>query len=82
MALGKEEALLWFKQFLLENFDVEEDELVDEASISDDLCLDGLDVSEILLSIEDYLGLDIDHREYDKWETYGDMINSLSASFD
>lgn len=82
MTSSKEEALGWFKSILMENFDIDEEELVVEASIEDDLDLGAGDVSDILFLIEEILGLVIDHRDYDKWETYGDMVNTISEQYE
>lgn len=65
------------KKLLSEQLDVEEDKITMESSISEDLGADSLDVVELLMSIEDNLGVAIPDEEAANIKTVGDVVNFI-----
>ena len=56
---------------LIDEFDIEEVDLHDEASFGDDLEVDSLDVVDLVMRIEGEFGIKISEEEYERMETLG-----------
>lgn len=57
------------KAILSEQFDVEEDSITMESSITDDLGADSLDVVDLLMSIEDEFEVEVPDSEVENIKT-------------
>ncbi|NLL82488.1 MAG: acyl carrier protein [Tissierellia bacterium] len=56
-------------------FNIEQDKITRETSFKDDLNADSLDLVELIMSLEDEYGLEIDDEEAEKIKTVGDSID-------
>ena len=65
------------KAILSEQFDVEEDSITMESSITDDLGADSLDVVDLLMSIEDEFEVEVPDSEVENIKTVGDLVKYL-----
>ena len=65
------------KAILSEQFDVEEDSITMESSITDDLGADSLDVVDLLMSIEDEFEVEVPDSEVENIKTVGDLVNYI-----
>ncbi len=64
-------------ELISEQFDKDIDELTEEMSFVDDLNADSVDIVELVMSIEDELGVAIDDEELNGLATIGDVIEYI-----
>ena len=62
------------KAILSEQFDVEEDSITPETSITEDLGADSLDVVDLLMSIEDEFEIEIPHGGVEDIKAVGEVV--------
>ena len=67
------------KSIIVEQLGVEADEVTPEASFTEDLGADSLDIVELVMALEEEFGLDIPDEEADKLKTVGDAMNYLKS---
>ena len=65
------------KDIIVEQLDVEEDAVTMEASITDDLGADSLDVVDLVMSIEDSFDVEIPDEEVENIKTVGDIVKYI-----
>ena len=65
------------KAILSEQFDVEEDSITLESSITEDLGADSLDVVDLLMSIEDEFEVEVPDTEVENIKTVGDLVKYI-----
>ena len=67
------------KGIIAENLDVDEQEITPDASFTEDLGADSLDIVELVMALEEEFGIDIPDEDADKIKTVGDAINYLKS---
>ena len=65
------------KDIIVEQLDVEEDAVTMEASITDDLGADSLDVVDLVMSIEESFDVEIPYEEVENIKTVGDIVKYI-----
>lgn len=65
------------KDIIVEQLDVEEDAVTMEASITDDLGADSLDVVDLVMSIEESFDVEIPDEEVENIKTDGDIVKYI-----
>lgn len=65
------------KDIIVEQLDVEEDAVTMEASITDDLGADSLDVVDLVMSIEESFDAEIPDEEVENIKTVGDIVKYI-----
>ena len=65
------------KDIIVEQPDVEEDAVTMEASITDDLGADSLDVVDLVMSIEESFDVEIPDEEVENIKTVGDIVKYI-----
>lgn len=65
------------KDIIVEQLDVEEDEVTMEASITEDLGADSLDVVDLVMSIEESFDVEIPDEEVENIKTVGDIVKYI-----
>jgi len=73
------ETIARIKGIMVDKFGIEESALVDNASFSNDLGLDSLDVLETFMELEKKFGIKISDEEAEKLTTVGSLINYITA---
>lgn len=68
------------KKLVVENLNVEEGKVTNDAKFIDDLGADSLDTVELLMALEEELGTEIPEEEAQKITTVQDVINYVSKS--
>ena len=68
------------KDIIVEQLDVEEDAVTMEASITDDLGADSLDVVDLVMSIEESFDVEIPDEEVENIKTVGDIVKFIDAN--
>ena len=65
------------KDLIVEQLDVEEDAVTMEASITEDLGADSLDVVDLVMSIEESFDVEIPDEEVENIKTVGDIVKYI-----
>lgn len=65
------------KDIIVEQLDVEEDAVTMEASITDDLGADSLDVVDLVMSIEESFDVEIPDEEVENIKTVCDIVKYI-----
>ena len=65
------------KDIIVEQLDVEEDAVTMEASITEDLGADSLDVVDLVMSIEESFDVEIPDDEVENIKTVGDIVKYI-----
>ena len=65
------------KDIIVEQLDVEEDAVTMEASITEDLGADSLDVVDLVMSIEESFDVEIPDEEVENIKTVGDTVKYI-----
>ena len=68
------------KDIIVEQLDVEEDAVTMEASITDDLGADSLDVVDLVMSIEESFDVEIPDEEVENIKTVGSLVSYIEAN--
>ncbi|MBE6903656.1 MAG: acyl carrier protein [Ruminococcaceae bacterium] len=66
------------REFIVEQFGVEENEVTMETAFIDDLNADSLDVVELIMAIEEEFNIEVDDSQVEEIQTVGDVVNYLS----
>jgi len=73
------ELLEKIKKIVSEQLDVDPEQVVPEASFVDDLGADSLDLTELIMAMEDEFGMEIDDEEAQKLRTVQDVIDYIES---
>jgi acyl carrier protein len=73
--MKKEEVLSRLKEIIVERLDVEEDQIVPEASFVEDLGADSLDIVELIMGIEEEFDIEIPDEDAEKLTSVGEAMN-------
>lgn len=65
------------KDIIVEQLDVEEDAVTMEASITEDLGADSLDVVDLVMSIEESFDVEVPDEEVENIKTVGDIVKYI-----
>jgi len=68
------------KTIVAEQLDVSQEQVVPEASFVDDLGADSLDLTELIMAMEDEFGLEIDDDKAQELRTVQDVISYVEAN--
>jgi acyl carrier protein len=72
--MGVEERI---RAIIAEQLEVQEDEVVPEASFADDLGADSLDLVELVMAMEEEFGIEITDEEAERIQSVQDAINFI-----
>ena len=67
------------REILMDQLDVEEDAITMEASITDDLGADSLDVVDLVMSLEEEFDCEIPDEEIENIKTVGDIVHYIES---
>jgi acyl carrier protein len=68
------------KKIIVEQLGVDEAEVTEEASITDDLGADSLDQVELVMAFETEFNIDIPDEEAEKIKTVGDAVKKIDET--
>ena len=74
---SKEDILVKLKPVIAEQLGVDEGEVNPEASFTEDLNADSLDLVELIMSLEEQFGLQISDEEAEKITTVGEAVDYI-----
>ena len=73
--MKKEEVLSRLKEIITERLNVEEDQIVPEATFVEDLGADSLDIVELIMGIEEEFDIEIPDEDAEKLTSVGEALN-------
>ncbi|MBU3928405.1 MAG: acyl carrier protein [Bacteroidetes bacterium] len=73
MIVGREETILKINTFLIEEFELEQHQLVQDASLKDDLDIESLDFVDIAVILENNFGVKVSSEHLGKIITLRDL---------
>lgn len=73
--MKKEEVLARLKEIITDRLDVEEDQIVPEATFVEDLGADSLDIVELIMGIEEEFDIEIPDEDAEKLTSVGEALN-------
>ena len=73
--MKKEEVLARMKEIITDRLDVEEDQIVPEATFVEDLGADSLDIVELIMGIEEEFDIEIPDEDAEKLTSVGEAMN-------
>ena len=73
--MKKEEVLSRLKEIITERLDVEEDQIVPEATFVEDLGADSLDIVELIMGIEEEFDIEIPDEDDEKLTSVGEALS-------
>ncbi|HIT09092.1 MAG TPA: acyl carrier protein [Candidatus Merdivicinus faecavium] len=68
------------RTILVDQLDVEEEKVTLEASITEDLGADSLDVVDLVMSLEDEFGVEIPDDQVENIKTVGDIVKYIEEN--
>ena len=77
--MKKEEMLARLKEIIIDRLDVEEDQIVPEASFVEDHGADSLDIVELIMGIEEEFDIEIPDEDAEKLTSVGEAMNYTLA---
>ena len=80
MAASREEVFERVKEVLTEQLGIDEGEVTEEASFTEDLDADSLDLVELIMELEDQFGLKIPDEDAQKLTTVGEAVDYVVAN--
>jgi len=75
--MSKEEIMGKLKPVIAEQLGVDESEVTDSASFTEDLNADSLDLVELIMSLEEQFGLQISDEDAEKLTTVGEAVDYI-----
>ena len=68
------------RQIITKELELDEAEVVDGASLIDDLGADSLSVMELMIAFDDEFGVEVPEEDYDKLITVGDLVSYITTN--
>jgi acyl carrier protein len=68
------------KAVIVEQLNVEEDDVVEDASFVDDLGADSLDIVELVMALEEEFGVSIPDEQAESIKTVGDAVSFIQTN--
>lgn len=74
---SRDEILNRLRVILVENFELDPADIVEEADLYEDLDIDSIDAVDLLIELKDLTGKKIEPDDFKKVRTIGDVLDAL-----
>lgn len=78
--MERDEILDKVKSVIVDQLNVEEDDVTDDASFIDDLGADSLDIVELVMALEEEFGISIPDEQAENIKTVGDAVAFIESN--
>jgi acyl carrier protein len=78
--MEREEILEKVKSVTVEQLNVEEDDVAEDAAFVDDLGADSLDIVELVMALEEEFGISIPDEDAESIKTVGDAVAYIDSN--
>jgi len=78
--MERDEILDKVRGVIVEQLNVEEDDVTEDASFIDDLGADSLDIVELVMALEEEFGISIPDEEAENIKSVGDAVNYIEKN--
>ena len=68
------------KDVIVDQLNVEEDDVTEDAAFVDDLGADSLDIVELVMALEEQFGISIPDEQAEKIKTVGDAVSFIAEN--
>jgi acyl carrier protein len=68
------------KDVIVDQLNVEEDDVTEDAAFVDDLGADSLDIVELVMALEEQFGISIPDEQAEKIKSVGDAVSFISEN--
>lgn len=68
------------KEIIANELEIDAAEVVDGASLIDDLGADSLSVMELMIAFDDEFGVEVPEEDYEKLITVGDLVKYIDSN--
>ncbi len=68
------------KEIIGKELEIDAAEVVDDASLIDDLGADSLSVMELMIAFDDEFGVEVPEEDYDKLITVGNIVEYITSN--
>ena len=68
-----------FKQILMEQMNIDEDQITEDAQLVADLGINSLELADLVYNYEEKFGIEIDEDAYQHFSTVGDVVKYLES---
>ncbi len=68
------------KEIIANELEIDAAEVVDGASLIDDLGADSLSVMELMIAFDDEFGVEVPEEDYEKLITVGDLVSYIDSN--
>jgi acyl carrier protein len=68
------------KDVIVDQLNVEEDDVTEDAAFVDDLGADSLDIVELVMALEEQFGISIPDEQAEKIKSVGDAVSFIAES--
>jgi len=68
------------KEIIANELEIDSAEVVDGASLIDDLGADSLSVMELMIAFDDEFGVEVPEEDYEKLITVGDLVKYIDSN--
>ena len=82
VVINSQEIFTVLKKMLIEDFEVEEDLIVPEASFYSDLGLDSLDAIDLVILLSNNYDVNIDNKSIEKAQTIKQLVDMIKVHID
>ncbi|WP_129407890.1 acyl carrier protein [Marinitoga lauensis] len=77
--MDKKELFEKVAEIMADSLSIEKEKITEDASLTDDLELDSLELVDLTMDFENELGIAIDDSELEKIKTVGDIVEILAS---
>ncbi len=75
--MNYDEVFKKLKEMIVNQLGIEEEKITNDATLTDDLAADSLDIVEFVMNVEEEFGIEISDEDAEKLTTVSDIVNYI-----